>query len=186
MLGTLQQVTLEIVADLAGSAKAESKNNTPSTITLDLQATLQLLDPNELNTVLVQATPLVHRVFAASARDGAIDFAGTAGVTYSGLATQLSSQASFSDTATLGLFTGTGQLNLPFVALGESLAQGPGNFRAGFTTLAGGRVNVTYSFEPLTQLTGSMQPVPEPTTWALMFAGLAMVLLLANRRRHGD
>lgn len=174
-LGTLQAVKLELFADLFGSAKAESRNNTASTITLNLQATLKLLDPNDLSTVLVQATPLVTKVFQAGIKDGVVDYAGASGVSYGELGNSTSSQVVLSDAPMLNLFTGTGSLNLPFAALGESQVTGPGNIRFGFSTRAGGHATVTYSF--------AAAPVPEPASWALMFAGIGMIGMLASRRR---
>jgi len=172
--GQLQQVTLSLFGDLRGSAEAESRNNFPSTITLNLQATLALARPGDANAVMVQTTPIVSSVFNAAARDNVLDYAGTSGVTLNNLAAASSTQASFSDAATLALFTGRGSVSLPFSASGQSFADGPGNLRFGFTTLAGGYAQVTYDFLP--------SPVPEPATWALLLSGVALMRWLVLRR----
>jgi hypothetical protein len=175
--GVLQQVTLELFADLSGSAKAESRNNNPATITLNLQATLALARPGDAGPALVQTTPLVSHVFHAAARDNVIDYAGPSGITLNNLAASTSATASFTDGATLALFTGQGTLLLPFTALGQSYATGPGNVRYGFSTFAGGRATVTYDYLP------AAAPVPEPASWALLLSGIAMVGWMASRRR---
>jgi len=176
--GQLQQVTLALFGDLSGSARAESRNNFPSTITLNLQATLALVWPGIENAnagaVLVQTTPIVSSVFNAAARDNVLDFGGASGVTLNNLAAASSTQASFSDPATLALFTGSGLVSLPFSASGQSFADGPGNLGFGFTTLAGGYAQVTYDFLP--------SPVPEPATWALLLGGVALMRWLVLRR----
>jgi hypothetical protein len=162
--GTLQQVTLTLAAELAGSARAESKNNMPSQITLTLQATLALSDPGQA-TVLVQSSPLVSKTFAAAAKDdNSLDDAGPAGIRYDNLAATATASASFTDSATLALFTGSGSVKLPFTATGASVALGSGNYRAGFSTLSGGQAEVTYTF--------AAALVPEPASWALLLAGL--------------
>lgn len=175
--GALQKVTLELFADLAGSAKAENKSPTASTITLNLQATLSLANPDSPSTMLVQTTPLVSSVFQASGFDGAVDYAGSSGRAFLQLSASSSSQAIFTAVnhpATLGLFTGTGDVLLPFAAVGESAVVASGNYRGGFTTLAGGHARVTYDYLPTA--------VPEPETWALMLAGIAAIGSIAARR----
>jgi len=172
--GQLQQMTLLLFGDLSGSAEAESRNNYPSTITLNLQATLALARPGDANAVLVQTTSIVSSVFNAAASDNVTDFGGASGVTLNNLAAASSTQASFSDAATLALFTGGGLVSLPFSASGQSFAEGPGNLRFGFTTLAGGYAQVTYAFMP--------SPVPEPATWALLLSGVALMRWLVLRR----
>ncbi len=172
--GLLQSVTLELFADLSGTAKAESRNNNAAAITLNLQATLALARPDDAGAVLVQTTPLASSVFMAAGRDNVLDYAGPSGVTLNNLSASTSSQASFSDASTLALFTGNGSVLLPFTAVGQSYAAGPGNLRLGFTTLAGGYAKVTYDFLP--------SPVPEPASWALLLSGVALIGWMVSRR----
>lgn len=174
-LGNLQAVTLDLFGNLTGTAKAESLNNTAASITLNLQATLQLRSPDDLNTVLVQTMPLVQQSFSAASHDGVANYAGASGITYTGLAGNARQSATFTDAATLALFTGSGLLHAPVSALGASYYAGPGNVITSFRTQAGAYATVTYQFTP--------SAVPEPGTWVLLLAGLGAIGLLSARRR---
>ena len=176
-LGTLQQVTLSLAAELSGSAKVERRdtNNSTKLITADLQAKLTLANPNNANQTLLEATPVITNSFSSPKYDGVTNYLGASGRSYVDLHTSVNQQASFTDAATLSLFTGTGTLYLPFSATGQSKAAGSGNMAYLFTTNASGTASVTYSYQATA--------VPEPGTWALMFSGLGMIGMLASRRR---
>ena len=177
-LGTLQQVTLRIDADLAGSAAGESTNNKAVSITLTLQATLALARPDDAESLLVQTTPLVSQTFAAARHDGLIDYQGASGITFGNLTASSSSSESYTDGATLALFTGQGSVLLPFTAVGTSYSSGSGNLWVDFASTAGGRASVTYLYDPAVTL----PPVPEPASWALLLVGMAAVGWKASRR----
>ena len=174
-LGTLQSVTVELFAHLAGSAKAESHNNTAANITLSLQAQLKLANPNDPGSTLVTTTSMLQRNFTAGSYDGAQDYAGSSGVSFSNLVTSASHSATFFDTSTLALFTGQGLVHAPLSATAGSGYSGPGNVRTSLLTQAGGYATVSYEYQALA--------VPEPGTLALTLAGLAMLGLLTGRRK---
>lgn len=176
-LGVLQQVTLTIRGDLSGIASAESLNNRPTRLTLTLSAELSLVHPDSL-VALVSTTPLVSQNFAAAVYDNDTDYGGASGITLSNLTAFSSNSATFTDASTLALFTGQGKVQLPFEAWGLSGVSGAGNLDYDFTTYASGGASVSYLYEPSVAL----PPVPEPGTWALMFAGLGVVGWLARRR----
>jgi hypothetical protein len=182
-LGTLDSVTIELFGDLQGSAKAESHNNGPSVITLKLGATLTLSTPGDaaLLVQLAQTAPLFPHVFIAASYDGHQDYAGPSGYNSGSVEVLSSKVASFSDGATLALFTGSGVVHAPLTAKGASGYTGSGNIRTAFSTQASAYAQVTYSYAP-TLFTPSV--VPEPETWALMLGGIGVIGTLSARRRR--
>ena len=174
-LGSLQAVTLDLFGSLTGTAKAESLNNNAADITLNLQATLQLRSPDDLNSILVQTMPLVQQSFSAASHDGVADYAGASGAAYTGLSSDAHQSATFNDAVTLALFTGNGLLHAPVSAKGASYYSGPGNVITSFRTQAGAYATVSYHFAP-----GAM---PERGSWKLLLSGLGAVVQLSARRR---
>ena len=173
-LGTLDSVNIKLVSHLEGSAKAESRNLVARDVTLNLQATFQLVDPVSGATWL-QATELVSHAFTASAFDGVRDFAGASGRSFLNLAADGVVSQIFTDAATLARFTGTGTVSTLLSARGESRYVSSSTIETQFRTKASGYASVSYTYQT--------SAVPEPETWALLAAGLGMVVLLATRRR---
>lgn len=173
-LGSLDSVTLTLFGHLEGSAKAESNNLGARDVTLNLGATLKLVDPVSGST-LVQTTPLVSTTFNASSFDGTADFGGASGRSYLGLVADSSTARTFIDGATLAMFTGAGTLLTRLSAQGASSYLSSGSIDTQFRTKASGYASVTYNYHTTA--------VPEPGTWALMFAGLGVIGRLASRRR---
>ncbi len=181
-LGTLNQVTLTLFGQFQGSAKAESVNNGARQVTLNLGVELSLWDP-ETEGLLLQATPLVSNSFQASTYDGTSDFGGSSGRSFTGLTAAKSSTRSFSDAATLAHYTGAGMVTTLLSARGASGYVSSGNIDARFSTQVSGYARVTYDYQAhQPTVLQQLAPVPEPSTWALMFAGLAVVGALAKRR----
>ncbi|MCY2959439.1 MAG: choice-of-anchor E domain-containing protein [Planctomycetota bacterium] len=148
-LGTLQSIQFTLSGNVQGTAKAESLDNGPTMVTTQFSANLTLTRPD--NSVIVVTIPIANFNDSFTAFDGVIDFAGTSGITHPGI------NASDSDTVTsppppsdLVLFTGAGNITLPVVALGASIATGSGNLITQFTTQAQCTVNVCYTYEPNT------------------------------------
>lgn len=183
--GWLQQVSLSLTATLTGTARAEAMG-TGGLITLALKSSIQVQLPGEDPSATLSLTPQAQSTFAASNHDGLRNYAGTSGttMTVTGDAASQTSIYSFDDGATLEWFLGTEMMRLPVMTAKLNSVTGPSNLRFSMASQNNLFASVTYTymtetqFEPLLQL----QPVPEPTTWALMFAGLGVVGWLARRR----
>lgn len=165
----LTGVSFTLAGDVFGSASFESLDAAPATVTMSLQATITLLDPN--NVPIVTVIPVANTSDLASAFDGVIDFGGTSGKSYTGL----SGSASNSGISTnLPLFIGSGNVLLPVSATGTSSGSGAGNLITQFSTSAGALATVTYTFAA----------VPEVSTVLLCgLGGLAVVGGIVRRRR---
>ena len=81
--GCLTSIRFTINGHVEGDVKFESLDTAPTTITTNLSATLTLTRPN--NCTIVTTIPVVANSDNVSAYDGALDFSGTSGKTYSGL-----------------------------------------------------------------------------------------------------
>ena len=179
-LGHLNSITFRLSGAIAGSAQSE--NTSPSSgndITLNLISTLQLFRPGstDLANRLVVSTPTEIRTFTASVFDGVTDFAGSSGATFAGLGASKVNKAVFTSDADKALFSGVGNIDLPFTAIGKSKASGGAAVISVFDTLARGDVTVTYNYGP------SVPPVPEPRVYGA-FGALVCVGLAAFRRRQ--
>ncbi len=179
-LGTLNSITFRMTGTVQGSAQSE--NTSPSSgadVTLNLSASLQLFRPGgtDIANRLVVSTPSEIRTFSAGTYDGVTDFAGSSGVTFSGLSNSKVNSAVYTSDADKALFTGLGTINLPITALGKSRATGGGSAISVFDTQARGDVTVTYNY-------GSVPPpVPEPRVYGA-FGVLVCAGLAALRRRQ--
>lgn len=173
--GTLTSIKVTLGGNVIGTAKGESEDNGPTTIVLNLGAKITLTRPD--NTKLVIDAPTVQESFNATAFDGVADYAGTSGVTYTGIQNSLSNTATLTSAADLALFTGTGTVAAPVTGVGNSSGSGAGNLDTQFRTQASATGSIEYTFAP---------GVPEPASWALMIAGFCMVGIAARRRKPGS
>lgn len=183
--GWLQQVSLRLTASLTGTAKAEAMGS-GGLVTLTLQSRIAVQLPGEDAAAMLTLTPQAQSSFTASNHDGLRDYAGTSGTSFSvaGEAATETGVYSFEEGALLAWFLGVETVHLPVMTAKLNSVTGPGNLRFSTASQNSLMATVTYTymtesqFEPLLQLA----PVPEPTTWALLFAGLGMVGWMARRR----
>lgn len=145
-LGTLISIQFTLSGNVQGSANAESLDASPSIVNTQSSANITLTRPDL--TVLVVTTPIANFSDAFTAFDGAIDFAGTSGVSHTGINVSDSDSAISPPPVTdLALFTGAGNIVLPVTAVGTSQANGAGNLITQFSTSAAASVEVCYTYE---------------------------------------
>lgn len=165
----LEQVNIFLDGMVRGTARAESINAGPATVTLNLSSSISL--SQGVNTLAV-ALPLASVSYLATTYDGTMDFGGTSGRTFAGLA------ANDSDSSTLvagvddlSAWIGTGNVTLSAVANGASTGSGAGNLALIFNTDASTLFQVDYVYSE----------VPAPGGAGL--AGLTGLAALRRRRR---
>ena len=165
-LGSLEAVLISLSGHVEGTARYESMNASPRTVTLKLAAQIDLKD--DQNNLISSTLPLVSFTSAASAYDGVLDFGGTSGHTYANLSADNSAPLhNYTNPVDLAKFIGNDMLSFPLVATGTSTGTGPGNIVYQFSTATSASVEIQYTYAP----------APEP-------AGLAMLLLAAVRLRR--
>ncbi len=173
-LGILQSVHIALSSSLVGSLAAENRNTSPTTITVGLTSTVRLLIPDAGSSL--QVAHAASRIFNAGAWDGTKDYAGSSGFRDGEILGEASISSTYDSGAMLQLFTGTGVVTTQVDAIGESQRLGTGAFFTSFGNRTSAQASVTYTY--------AAAPVPEPTTLALMLAGLATVCMLAGRRQN--
>lgn len=149
----LDSVCFSLDGHVEGLAMFESLDAAPTTVTMNLQATIALERPD--NTPLATVIPLAQTSDEVTAFDGVTDFAGTSGRTYSDLSGDETESACTTDPADFALFTGTGDITLPAEATGSSFGSGAGNLVLQFNTSASVGVTVTYYYECASPVEGS-------------------------------
>lgn len=174
-LGTLNSVTVELEGTVEGNAFGESLDASPATIALDLAA--ELTASTTALGDLATALPIASETFAASAADGAIDFGGTAGISFIGLSNSDTDTGVLTG-ADMDEFIGMGLVTVLVDATGESTGSGAGNLITQFATSASAKITVIYDYteNPVTA-------VPVPAALPLMLGALGFAGFVGRRRR---
>ncbi len=149
-LGTLVSVRFTLAGGIVAAVQAENKDPAPVTIVLGGKADETLHLPAALGGgAVVSVAPAVSTTFAASAFDGAVDFAGGSGLS---LPRQTGNQAADStpltDAGTLAAFTGGGTVAMGLSVTASTSAISAGNLITSWNTQASAIVSVTYQYLP--------------------------------------
>ncbi len=166
----LESVKLTLNGAVEGDANVESLNQGPSTIQINLQATITMtLMGDNLGVVI----PVANETFEAGTFDGVIDFEGGSGEMFPDLAGTDSAMSTLvGGVDDLTPFIGMGTVPLVANAVGTSNGSGAGNLILQFMTDAGLDFEVEYTY----------RLVPTPgAAGVLAMAGCAGAL---RRRRN--
>ncbi|WP_332852459.1 choice-of-anchor E domain-containing protein [Duganella sp. S19_KUP01_CR8] len=161
-LGTLTSVKFDLFANVAGNVDLTNYNDDAITVPVSLSVDVWLNRPDH-STLALFSAPVLNQ-------DATIDGNGT--LTLHNAFT-MSNSAIFSGASDLSLFTGNGNVATLFAAKAFTQANGDG-VEADFMTTVGGYGNVTYTY--------TTAPVPEPETYGMLLAGLALVGVAAKRK----
>lgn len=158
----LDSVKITLNGAVEGDANVESLNQGPSTVQVNLQATIKLtLMGDELGVVI----PVANESFNATTFDGVVDFAGGSGAMFPELTgDDMTMDTLFNGIDDLSAFIGVGMVPLVANAVGSSFGSGAGNLILQFHTDAGLDFSVVYDYHL----------VPTPGAAGLFaFAGVA-------------
>lgn len=161
-LGTLTSVKFDLFADVSGKVDLTNYNDDAITVPVSLSVNVWMNRPDHSTLVLFSA-PLLNQ-------DATIDGNGTLSLSN---AYTLSNSASYNGAGDLSLFTGNGSVATLFAAKAFTQANGDG-VESDFLTKVGGYGKVTYTY--------NAAPVPEPETYGMLLAGLALVGVAAKRK----
>ena len=169
-LRVLDMVKLTLNGVVEGDANVESLNQGPSTIQINLQATItmSLKGGDALGVVI----PVASETFNADTFDGTIDFAGPSGMMFPDLMGADSSMSTLvNGMDDLSPFIGVGTVPLLATAVGSSSGSGAGNLILQFFTDASLDFQVDYTYHLI------------PTPGAASLLALALASGSFRRRR---
>ncbi|MFT6268680.1 MAG: hypothetical protein ACJAVV_001495 [Alphaproteobacteria bacterium] len=169
---TLDSVSFSIDGSIFGTIEVESRDAAPAVITTKLEAELTLTDA--LDNILVVTIPSIERILNAAAFDGTIDFDGPSGETYADLMADAFNIETYTDAATLAIFTGMGDAEFTFDAAATSIATGAGSITSAFNTSAAGFVEIIYTYSD------TVTQVSAPSHVALL--GLGLLAFAGSRK----
>lgn len=145
-LGTLEAVAIEITGDLNSGIAVENLGSTTATYSIDQEGSITL----ELPGATEEITPALAADTGGSlaAFDGTVDFAGTSGVSASGLISADSLTDTLDDTADLAAFTGNGTIDLPLLSSGTADVEVSGNSLLQLGGSTGATIELSYIYLP--------------------------------------
>lgn len=146
--GTLMSVSVEVRDSLVH--KVEFENRSPSSTSRFRDSVYVTVDVRRpASSSLVSAVAKIYATELVGTYDGAVDYAGTSGITVDGLTDLATGSAVTSAPADLALFSGTGTIELPCQAAAWFVfSYNGGNASYRLTTQARADVVVTYTYAP--------------------------------------
>jgi hypothetical protein len=150
-LGTLQSISVEIVGQVDGLVRVENLDGAASVAVLSFRGEVRAMRPDQSPICMV--APIAEFLDVLSPYDGLRDFAGTSGVTHTGIqAVMKAALYMLTPTDDFDLFSGPygdpGEIFLPVMARGLSTMTGSGNVLCQFSQTASLEVTVCYQFTP--------------------------------------
>jgi hypothetical protein len=150
----LTSVCVRLEGQTIGFLGIENYENFPKVVNVTWSAKFDLLRPSL--APLLTVTPTVLTSDSLTTFDGSVDYAGTSGVTHSGLAAAAADSTCLTAGADLALFSGPGTITLPVTASNTSSHDGANSWTFGIQ--GGAIIQLTYTYVPCST------PV-RPTTW---------------------
>ncbi len=150
----LSSICVRLEGQQFGFIGIENFDASPKVVNVTWSAKYDLLRPSL--TPLLTVTPSLLKSYSLSAFDGGVDYAGTSGVTESGLSAAAEDSTCVSSAADLALFSGPGTISLPCTVANTSTHNGANSWSFGIQAAA--IINVTYHYTPCVTPT-------RPTTW---------------------
>ena len=138
----LISVCVKLDGLVTGSVSFENYDNFPKTVTTTFTAKIELKRPDL--TPLVSVQPAVSTSDPVPAFDGVVDYAGTSGLTHSGLLASVADSLCMTDAANLALFSGPGTISLPCTATNLSTQSGANSWS--FAIKAAAVATITYTY----------------------------------------
>jgi len=138
----LDEVCVRVDGNVFGYVGMENFEAFPKTLTSNFTAKLTVFRPSLLSLVATQ--PATSTSDPVTAFDGAVDYAGTSGLTITGLAASSADSLCWADPADLALFSGAGTIGLPVTAFNLCSHTGANSWT--FAIQATAQVKVTYVY----------------------------------------
>jgi len=151
--GVLASVEVTLSASIVGTLQLESLEAQPLTFTSAFSSDFSVSWPSTV--VIVAVSPSQGFTDALGAFDGVVDYAGTSGVTHSGLFLTQMGQTTLVSATDLAQFTGPAGITIPLTFSAHESSHVNGTNASSFQTFqaAGGVVTVCYDFYPFGTIT---------------------------------
>jgi len=164
--GTLTGVSLDIYSDVDATVTLSNRNTSDRTLNVSVPASLKLVAPGA--TLSTSAT-LLNTALSVAAKTSSGNGSATESEKYT-----LHASTTYSG-ADLALFKTAGTLSSA-LSVSASTTLNEDRVKAVYSNFANGYGHVTYTF--------TAAPVPEPETYGMLLAGLAMLGFIAKRNKR--